>query len=165
MLEKGVNAPRTSSAGRLFDAASGLLGIKPVTSFEGQAASMLEALAASFGEVEPMTAGYAIDGATLNMMPLLARLADMRDVRHAAALFHATFVAALADWALRAVAERNIEQIVFGGGCFHNRILSDALRARFEAHRLRIFEAALVPPGDGGLSLGQAWVALHQLKS
>jgi hydrogenase maturation protein HypF len=165
MLEKGVNAPRTSSAGRLFDAAAGLLGIKPVTSFEGQAASMLEGLAASFGEIEPMADGYAIDGTTLNMMPLLARLADLRDVRHAAALFHATFAAALADWARRAAAEQHIEQIVFGGGCFHNRILSDALRARFEAHRLRVFEAALVPPGDGGLSLGQAWVALHQLKS
>jgi hydrogenase maturation protein HypF len=163
MLEKGLNTPHTSSAGRWFDAAAGLLGIKPVTSFEGQAASMLEGLAAAFGEVEPMASGYALDGATLNLLPLLARLAIMRDAGQAAALFHATLAAALADWVVRAAAGHGIENIVFGGGCFHNRILSEALRARLEAHKLHIFEAALVPPGDGGLSLGQAWVARHQL--
>ncbi len=165
MLEKKLNTPRTSSAGRWFDAAAGLLGIKPVTSFEGQAASMLEALAGAFGAVEPMASGYAIEGATLDLLPLLARLADMRDVGQAAALFHATVAAALADWVVRAAANDGAENIVLGGGCFCNRILSDALRARLEAHKLRVFEAALVPPGDGGLCLGQAWVARNQCDS
>ena len=162
MLEKNLNTPRTSSAGRWFDAAAGLLGIKPVTSFEGQAAMMLEGIAAAFGEVDPMASGYAIDNATLDLLPLLARLAEMRDVGQAAALFHATLAAALSDWVSRAAAEHRIENIVFGGGCFHNRILGSALRTRLQAHKLRVFEAALVPPGDGGLSLGQAWVARHQ---
>jgi hydrogenase maturation protein HypF len=165
MLEKRLNTPHTSSAGRWFDAAAGLLGIKPVASFEGQAAMMLEGLAAAFGEVEPMASSYVIHGATLDLLPLLARLADMRDARdvgRAAALFHATLAAALADWVARAAAEHGIENIVFGGGCFHNRILSSALRAKLQANKLQVFEAALVPPGDGGLSLGQAWVARHQ---
>lgn len=161
MLEKGLNTPRTSSAGRLFDAAAGLLGIQPVTSFEGQAATMLEGLATSFGDIEPMASGYTIDNTTLDMMPLLGRLAEMRDAGHAAALFHATVVAALADWVLRAAAAHGIDRIVFGGGCFLNRILSNTLRTRLEMQNLQVFEAALVPPGDGGLSLGQAWVALH----
>ena len=165
MLEKKLNTPRTSSAGRWFDTAAGLLGIKPVTSFEGQAATMLEGLAAAFGEVEPMALGYAIDGATLDLLPLLAHLADMRDVGHAAALFHATLALALSDWVSRAAAEQGIENIVFGGGCFHNCILSDALRIRLQVHKLQVFEAVLVPPGDGGLSLGQAWVARHQFNS
>lgn len=162
MLEKNFNTPRTSSAGRWFDAAAGLLGIKPVTSFEGQAATMLEGLATAFGEVEPLASGYAIDGATLDLLPLLARLADMRDVGQAAALFHATLALALSDWASRAATEHGIDNVVFGGGCFHNRLLSDALRARLQARKLQVFEAALLPPGDGGLSLGQAWVARHQ---
>lgn len=171
MIEKGLNSPRTSSAGRLFDAAAGLLDIKPVTSFEGEAAIMLESLAAAFGDVEPMPSCYAIDRMTLSMMPLLGRLADVRegcdvgDVPCAAALFHASFAAALADWVMRAAAEHHIDQIVFGGGCFHNRILSQTLRARLEAQKLAVFEAAQVPPGDAGLSLGQAWVALQQLHS
>jgi hydrogenase maturation protein HypF len=166
MLEKRLNTPPTSSAGRWFDAAAGLLDIKPVARFEGQAAMMLEGLAAAFGEVEPMASGYLIKGASLDLLPLLARLADMRDARdvgRAAALFHATLAAALADWVSRAAAEHGIEKVVFGGGCFHNRILSDSLRARLQAHPLQVFEAALLPPGDGGLSLGQAWVARHQL--
>jgi hydrogenase maturation protein HypF len=168
MLEQNLNTPHTSSAGRWFDAAAGLLAIKPVTSFEGQAAMMLEGLAAAFGEVEPMASGYVIKGASLDLLPLLARLADMRDARdigRAAALFHATLAAALSDWVARAAAEYGIENIVLGGGCFHNRILSDALRARLQAHQLQVFEAALLPPGDGGLSLGQAWVARHHFEN
>lgn len=175
MLEKRLNTPRTSSAGRWFDAAAGLFGVKPVTSFEGQAAILFEALAAGFGAVEPMAGGYAIEdalidgvaveGGMLNLLPLLARLAGMRAgaAGQGAALFHATLAAALADWVARAASAQGIENIALGGGCFHNRILSAALRARLEARGLRVFEAARLPPGDGGLSLGQAWVAQHAL--
>jgi hydrogenase maturation protein HypF len=165
MLEKGLNSPRTSSAGRLFDTTAGLLGIKPVTGYEGQAAAMLEGLAASFGEVEPMASGYTIEGMTLNMLPLLGQLANMHEVAYAAALFHATVAAALAEWVLRAAQTQQIHDIVFGGGCFINRLLSQSLRTRLEAQNLHVFEATMVPPGDGGLSLGQAWVALRQLHS
>ncbi|GAB3538430.1 carbamoyltransferase HypF [Noviherbaspirillum agri] len=165
MLEKGLNTPATSSAGRLFDAAAGLLGIKPVTSFEGQAATMLEGLATAYGPVDPMPHGYSVDGMTLNMLPLLGRLADIRDVGHAAALFHATVVAALSDWIQRAVAAHGVGTIAFGGGCFLNRILSNTLRAKLEAQGIRVIESALVPPGDGGVSLGQAWVALHSARA
>lgn len=169
MLEKGLNSPPTSSAGRYFDAAAGLLGIKPVASYEGQAAALLEGLASAFGAVEPMASGYTITNMTLDMIPLLGRLADMdtegNDVAYAAALFHATFAAGLADWILRCAANTGIHDIVFGGGCFANRLLSQALRTKLEAQNLRVFEATLVPPGDGGLSLGQAWVALRRLKT
>jgi len=163
MLEKGLNTPRTTSAGRWFDAAAGLLGIKPVMSYEGQAAAMLEGLAASFGAVEAMAGGYRIEDATLSLMPLLARLANMHEVAYAAALFHATLAEALADWVVRSATDKAIDKIVFGGGCFVNRILSRTLRSKLEALDLQVFEAVQAPAGDGGLSLGQAWVALHQL--
>jgi hydrogenase maturation protein HypF len=173
MLEKRLNTPRTSSAGRWFDAAAGLFGLKPVTSFEGQAAILFEALAAGFGAVEPMAGGYAIEdaridgvavkGGMLDLLPLLARLAEMNadEAGQGAALFHATLAAALAEWVARAATAQGIGNIVFGGGCFHNRILSAGLRAELEARGLRVFEAVRLPPGDGGLSLGQAWVAQH----
>jgi hypothetical protein len=98
MLEKGVNAPKTSSAGRLFDAACGLLGVKPIASFEGEAPIELERLAglAPLGpEVDPT--GWQLRDGVLDMLPLLARLADL-DAERGAALFHGTLAAALASW-------------------------------------------------------------------
>ncbi|HYC43253.1 MAG TPA: carbamoyltransferase HypF [Noviherbaspirillum sp.] len=165
MLEKNLNSPRTSSAGRLFDAAAGLLDVSKVTSFEGQAASLLEGLAAGFGEVAPLQQGYVITDGVLDMMPLLAVIAGMEDKRHAAALFHVTLAAGLADWVARTASACRVEDVVLGGGCFINALLSNALRSRLDAQGLRVFESAAVPPGDGGLSLGQAWIALQQLDS
>ncbi|WP_420476323.1 carbamoyltransferase HypF [Noviherbaspirillum sp. ST9] len=165
MLERNLNSPRTSSAGRLFDAASGLLGVSKVTTFEGQAASLLEGLPVGLGEVAPLQQGYAIAGGVLDMMPLLSVIAGMDDKAQAAALFHATFAAGLAEWVARMASAHGVEDVVLGGGCFINALLSAALRARLETQGLRVFEAAAAPPGDGGLSLGQAWVALQQLDS
>jgi hydrogenase maturation protein HypF len=165
MIERGLNSPRTSSAGRLFDAAAGLLAVNPIDTHEGQAAVMLESLAAAFGEVEPLPSGHSIDNMNLSLMPLLDRLADMPEAGHAAALFHAGFAKALSDWVLRAAADLHVDRIALGGGCFHNRILSRALRAGLAAQKMSVFEASRVSPGDGGLSLGQAWVATQHMHS
>ena len=77
----------------------------------------------------------------------------------AAARFHATLIAALAEWVIeRAVAE-GLDRVVLGGGCFLNHILATGLDRRLAGAGLRVFLATEVPPGDGGLSLGQAEVA------
>ncbi|MEW5792439.1 MAG: carbamoyltransferase HypF [Pseudomonadota bacterium] len=162
LLRRGVNAPLSSSAGRLFDAAAGLLGVRELMDFEGHAAMLLESLADTHGGVEPMADGYtlATDG-TLGFLPLLDRLADLDDADYGAALFHATLAEGLADWVLRAAAAQGIGHVAFGGGCFLNRLLSTTLRRALQASGLTVLEARAVPPNDGGLSLGQAWVALH----
>lgn len=163
MLDSAIHAPRTSSAGRLFDAAAGLLGVKPVTSFEGQAAILLEGLAARHGSSAPMAEGFVIDGdnGVLSLLPLLARLADGIDREYGAALFHATFAEALAQWVIGASARTGLGRVALGGGCFLNRVLGRALRTRLEAAGIHVLEASQVPPNDGGLSLGQAWIAMN----
>jgi hydrogenase maturation protein HypF len=162
MLERNTNCPATSSCGRWFDAAAGLLGIRPVMAFEGQAAMLLEGLAATHGPTAPLADGWALGAeGTLSLIPLMVALAESRDPAHAAALFHATLAAALAEWASAAAEREKIGTIALGGGCFLNRLLVSAVRRRLVAAGLQVLEARQVPPNDGGLSLGQAWIALQ----
>jgi len=161
MLARDVNAPATSSMGRWFDAAAGLLGVKRRSAFEGQAAMLLEGLAEAHGAVAALPSLFAITAANeLDLAPLAARLADERDAAFGAALFHATVIAALAAWVVRAARRQGLATVACGGGCFLNAILARGLRDALAAAGIAMLEAQAVPPNDGGLSLGQAWVAL-----
>jgi hydrogenase maturation protein HypF len=159
MLARGINCPVTSSAGRLFDAAAGLLNVKRRASFEGQAAMLLEGLAAQHGPAAALADAWAIHGGQLDLRPLLAVLADAHEPAITAARFHATLAAALVDWVAQAAGRTGIRRVAAAGGCLLNRLLSSALRSGLAAHGLEFLEAGILPPNDGGLSLGQAWVA------
>jgi hydrogenase maturation protein HypF len=168
MLARQLNCPLTSSAGRLFDAAAGLLAVRRRASFEGQAAMLLEGLAAQHGSTAALQAGWRIaaDG-TLDMRPLLSVLADapVAECARFAAIFHATLAAALLEWVEAAARQSGITTVVAAGGCLLNRYLAASLRTALPARGLRFLEARALPPNDGGLSLGQAWVAQRQISS
>lgn len=169
MLTKGVNCPPTSSLGRLFDAAAGLLGVCSESRYEGQAAMVLEGLAAGHGPVAPLAGGYRIqaDG-QLDFLPLLAALAEggegagggARD----AALFHATLAAGLAEWAGAQAVALGHDRVALAGGCAMNRLLATALADRLAEGGITLLQARQVPPNDGGLALGQALVARRMMK-
>jgi hydrogenase maturation protein HypF len=161
LLERGFNCPPTTSLGRVFDAAAGLLGVRTTMAYEGQAAMLLEGLAEQSGEVEALAAGWCIAQDRLDLLPLLARLSNESNPAYGAALFHATLAEALANWLHGAVQNQNIHTVALGGGCFLNHILTRTLRTRLQQHGLTVLEARQVPPNDGGLSLGQAWVAMQ----
>ncbi len=162
MLGGNAHTPPTSSCGRLFDAAAGLAGLRETAAYEGQAAMLYESQAAQYGEVDAMQDGYVLgEDGTLDLLPMLARLADEREAGFAAALFHATLAEALAAWVQRAAQESGIARVALGGGCFLNRILSESVRRQLEVKGFEVLEARLAPPNDGGLSLGQAWVAMN----
>jgi hydrogenase maturation protein HypF len=74
-------------------------------------------------------------------------------------LFHATVAAGLAEWALVAVDREKGTKIAVGGGCAMNAVLMSALRRHLEARGVALLEARQAPPNDGGLALGQGWVA------
>jgi hydrogenase maturation protein HypF len=173
LLERGIHSPLTTSLGRHFDAAAGLLGIKPVQRFEGQAAMLLEGLAERHGVADALPSGWRIDpDHTLNLLPLLAWLADFArgndaappypgEQALAAAVFHATLAAALADW-IQPIAEvTGIRHLVFSGGCVLNQVLMTELERRLAADGLHVHLPRLAPANDGGLSLGQAWIAMN----
>jgi hydrogenase maturation protein HypF len=164
MLQQRLNTPMTSSMGRWFDAAAGLLGVRDVQSFEGQAPMLLEGLAARHGTVRPLADGYRIgpDG-VLDLLPLAQSLLDARSASYGAALFHSTLIDALAAWAAAAACGAGVGTVAFGGGCFLNAILSSGLRARLVADGFSVIEARQAPANDGGLALGQALVARSAL--
>ena len=119
LLQRGLNCPPSSSLGRWFDAAAGLLGVREVMAFEGQAAMLLEGLAEQAGTVAALENGYVLhDDGRLDLLPLLARLADETDPIYGAGLFHATLVQALADWTERAARQQGLQSVALGGGCF-----------------------------------------------
>ncbi len=169
MLDRGLRCPPTSSAGRWFDAAAALLGAGETSQFEGQAPMRLEALAA--GGMATLSAG---DGAglvtlqpdgTLDPTPLLARLADEEHGAHGAALFHQALADGLARWVGQAAAQTGLSTVALGGGCFLNALLTALLLPRLQALGLHVLQARQAPPNDGGLALGQAWVALQRLQT
>jgi hydrogenase maturation protein HypF len=162
--------PLTTSLGRYFDAAAGLLGLHPVSQFEGQAAMALEGCGARHpAEAEPWRDGWTLAHGVLDLLPSLAHLADLGtetaldDAQRnaAAARFHATLVAALADWVRRTVPVGT--PIAFAGGCFLNGLLTPALHTRLVDAGYPVLTAHHLPPNDGGLSLGQAWIARHRI--
>jgi len=171
MLQRQLRCPPTTSAGRCFDAAAALLRVRETSAYEGQAAMQLEALAASAAtcwpdvELEALVTLHA-DG-TLDPTPLLARLADTADddASAAAALFHHALAAGLARWVAQAASSTGLRTVALGGGCFLNALLNALLVPRLQALGLRVLQARQAPPNDGGLALGQAWVALHRLQS
>lgn len=166
VLERPHLCAPTTSMGRVFDAAAGLLGVCEVMKFEAEAAIALEAAAAGWPDAAPLDRSHWALGADggLDLLPLLAVLADERDVPRGAARFHATLIAALAQWIERAAQAQALATVVLSGGCFHNRILSAGLAARLRGQGLEVLEARRLSPGDAGLALGQAWVARRILE-
>jgi hydrogenase maturation protein HypF len=171
MARRGINAPPTSSAGRLFDAVAALLGVQDTINYEGQAAIELEQRAdpaergAYRASVGPGAAGPGGEAG-----PLRVRGADL--VRAAAedllagaappviaARFHRGVAAAIAE-VCAALRERSgLETVALSGGVFQNLLLVGQVVDGLEASGFRVLTHARVPPNDGGISLGQAVVA------
>jgi hydrogenase maturation protein HypF len=166
MLARNLNCPRTSSMGRVFDAAAGLLGLCSHMQFEAQAAMWLEQAAMRHIEAKgwpnSVTSEWRIDGQScLDLLPALANLRGGGDVDLAAANFHATLAAALADWVLGFVVRSGLNVVAWSGGCFFNHLLSQRLRQMLEQRGVRVLVPQRLSPGDGGIAVGQAWVAME----
>lgn len=165
MLDRKLRCPPTTSLGRWFDAAAGLLGLRDLMQFEGQAAMELEGLAARHGPVAPLPGGYVLrdNGSILDLSPLLpALLGCKNEAARGAALFHATLAAGLGALVVAALERSAEAKVAVGGGCAMNAVLMTALRDHLLGAGVGLLEARQAPPNDGGLALGQAWVARRQ---
>lgn len=162
LVTKQINAPRTSSVGRWFDVVAALTGVCRASAFEGQAAMQLEwAIAGSPPDVPPypFEVQTGADGLSVNLRNMLISI--LQDVRAGlpvatiARRFHHTLAAS----ALAQARLQNEHQVVLSGGCFQNRYLTECCINRLREGGFVPYWHQLVPPNDGGVSLGQAWVA------
>lgn len=154
MLDRGMQPPRTSSLGRLFDAAAAISGVRLEQAYEGQAAMELEALVDA---PQTLAGGFRIDDGVLDFRDLLIHMAENRLVGcHAANLFHGTLIAGLAAWATALAEASGIDRIALGGGCMMNRVLAGGLAQALRAEGQKPILASKVPANDGGIALGQA---------
>jgi hydrogenase maturation protein HypF len=165
-LARAPRTLRTSSAGRLFDAVAALLGVRSVTTYEGQAAIELEALAR---RVPPDRAGTraSITAAArmrvLDPAPLVRAVVDAvargEDPAVTAARFHAGLAASTVAVATEIASDRDLDTVALSGGVFQNARLTDLVATDLRAAGLRVLVHRLVPPNDGGISFGQAAIA------
>src|SRR5262249_34343315 len=166
MAAKGVNSPLTSSAGRLFDAAAALLGVRDSINYEGQAAIELEQLADPgekgtypAGIEEGVQAGvpFQIRGSDLLHAVIEDRTGGVPAPVIAARFHHG--VAALIEAGCLLMRERyGLGTVALSGGVFQNLLLLNATVTRLEARGFRVLLHSRVPCHDGGISLGQALV-------
>ncbi|ATL32233.1 carbamoyltransferase HypF [Streptomyces formicae] len=168
MVARGINSPRASSAGRLFDAVASLLGLGDSVSFEGEAAVALEEAAGTVPAL-PLDHRLArVDGLWVydpapTLMDLLGRQHSGEGVPALAAAFHLTLARVTAELVAHAVEDGAPRTVCLAGGCFLNRRLLTEVTARLHAQGLRVLVGEAVPVGDGGISYGQAAVAAARL--
>jgi hydrogenase maturation protein HypF len=173
LLRSGIASPWTTSMGRLFDAVASLTGLCSQTSFEGQAAMAVQFAAereweADGGRVQcypiELVRGESSDTKWIvDWRPMISAVLDdlQRGCRREqiAAQFHVS----LAEATVRVAQVTGLPRVVLTGGCFQNRLLLSLVRGRLEEAGFTVYSHSLVPPNDGGLSLGQAVVVAHQL--
>jgi len=169
MLQRGLNCPQTTAAGRWFDAAAGLLGLNVRQEFEAQAAIALEQAAARHLQSHTLevrasdwlvTPDGQIDVRPLLLSTLIA--ADCHDpaaVDEAAARFHLTLGDALSAHAISQAHIHRLRDVALGGGCFFNRILTQRIVSQLESAGLNVLQTKSLSCGDAALALGQAWIA------
>jgi len=171
MLDKGFSTPMTSSAGRLFDAVAALAGLRQSVSHEGQAAMELEWLAT--GVADRGAYSFELEEVPGGEPPEARLVVDTRPLIRAVVLdaargipaaiisrrFHTTMVDLIASVCNRIRRSMQLDAVVLSGGVFMNALLSSEANTRLTADGFRVYRHSLVPPNDGGLSLGQLAVA------
>jgi len=158
-LSRSPNTPLTSSAGRIFDAASAIILSREVQTFEGEAAVQLEKCAAE------ASSPFELDREPLQMMRQLVQAVMGGVDRPSLALgFHYALADYFSAMAMDAATERDIESVALAGGCLMNRLFRERVATSLKQAGLKVFGGERLPYGDGAVALGQAWVALEMLK-
>jgi hydrogenase maturation protein HypF len=162
LVERGVGLA-TTSVGRLFDAIAAIVGVRSKVTYEGQAAIELEALAGTVPQPAAPRYPTVVDGAILDPRPLVAAVvgdvARGRPGAEIAAGFHDSLGRAAAALGGNLARAHRVDTVALSGGVFQNARLTDVVTAELATQGLHVLIHHVVPPNDGGISVGQAAIA------
>jgi hydrogenase maturation protein HypF len=171
-LESGTGVYQSSSMGRLFDAVSAIMGICTYNRFEGECAIDLENLAAEALQLSIRPAPLAFDVAKKEDMlvadasPVIVRLVKMQeaDPRALALGFHRAVMDMALEMCGKMRDHTGICGVALSGGTFQNSVLLSGLTQGLKAAGFSVYINESVPPNDGGIALGQAYIGLKHLQ-
>jgi hydrogenase maturation protein HypF len=166
MLNRGINAPLTSSVGRLFDAVAALFGFCQVSSFEGEAAMTVEFAAdraTSVGSLPPAIVHESAGTFVIDWRPLLAELVGQCIDGAAPEPLAAALHEGLAGTIVEVARSIGVRRVVLTGGCFQNARLAERSVHRLRSAGFEPYWHHRIPPNDGGLAIGQIAFAAHPL--
>ncbi len=185
MLEKKLNSPVTTSAGRLFDAVASLVNLRQKIRFEGQAAMELEfaldgietdeayslpivdcqlPIETVSSPVNKSTIRNPQSAIVLDWSPMIESILSNVKNGVSIGIISAKFHNALAEGIVAVAKRAGQERVVLSGGCFQNRYLTERTVRRLQAEGFRPYWHQRVPPNDGGIALGQVIAALRQIR-
>lgn len=175
MAERNINCVMSTSAGRLFDAVSAILGIRRASTFEGEASMALEYAAErwqkSHPEAQTMETEIKMDAMDGRMiLPTDEVVSEMiqerrsgADVEELAFRFHQRLAEQITAACIRACREEKIDTVALSGGCYQNKLLLELSVRGLRQAGLRVLLHSMVPPNDGGIALGQAAAAMYRM--
>jgi hydrogenase maturation protein HypF len=163
MLEMKMNSPVSSGAGRLFDAVSSILGLCSVATFDSEAPMRLEsAINDKTDDIYPFIAEKPIEfsetlKAIINDLPV-------QTISIISAKFHNTVAQVILEVARQIRAETSLKKVILSGGVFQNKYLLEKSLYLLTRNKFKVFTNRLVPPNDGGISLGQLVIASKRIR-
>ncbi|MFH0761841.1 MAG: carbamoyltransferase HypF [Bacteroidota bacterium] len=164
LIRSGAGCHNTSSAGRLFDAVAALTGCCLVNTFEAEAPIRFEMMA----DKEDTREYSLLVGTTVSFVPTIDDIrSDLEakvPVTVISSRFHRTVARAILEISEKIRRENGLNQVALTGGTFQNALLTGITRKLLENHNFTVFTNRLIPPNDGGISLGQLAIAAHLLK-
>jgi hydrogenase maturation protein HypF len=165
IIEKGINTPLASSAGRLFDAVAAICGLNYRSTYQAEAPMLLESAA------DPSEHGiyrYGIEGGAVSFDPMIRQITQELQsgihVGRVAARFHNTLADLVLQLALETRKQTGLDRVVLGGGTFQNRNLSKKVVGKLENERFEVYLPDLIPVNDQGIAAGQLAIGAHRRK-
>ena len=176
MADRNINAVPSTSAGRLFDGVSAILGIRTVSTFEGEASTALQYRAEAWNKAHPSTDAISVEAPEMDaegfltlptdrlVQDILTRRLAGESVDRLAMEFHRRLAGQIAGAVQAAREQTGLPAVALSGGVFQNRLLLELTVELLEQMKFHVLTHHLVPPNDGGIALGQAVYGLKQLQ-